>query len=241
VRVVCVFALASTTLVTAVVARSRPSAEGAPIIRQFLSRDKAPLVSYHALRHLEAATRHGTMRAWIDACTALTPAGFVYRIVDQGGSGTIRSRVLLGALQEEQHMRAAGVNRRAALHPENYEFLEPVTGGDGLTRVDLRPLRKDIVLVEGSMYLNAEDGDLVRVEGLLARRPSFWTRRVRVVRTYERIGNVRVPVMMESTADVLVVGSSSFSMSYAYQSVNGTTVAQTEESAETCDTTEQEE
>jgi hypothetical protein len=65
------------------------------------------------------------------------------------------------------------------------------------------------------------EADLVRVEGVLSKRPSFWTRRVEVVRRYGRIGGVRVPVAMESTASVLIFGRSTFTMTYDYLTVNG--------------------
>ena len=60
----------------------------------------------------------------------------------------------------------------------------------------------------------------------LARRPSLWTRRVQVRREYTRIGGVHVPIAMSSTADVLVVGASSFSMTYRYVEINGKPVGQ---------------
>lgn len=162
----------------------------------------------------------------MEACTELSNQGFTYRVLREDGSGTIRSRVLLAALKAEAKARETGDAERAALSPVNYEF----AGGDGapdtegLTRVDVHPLRKDVMLVDGAMFVTPIDGDLVRVEGMLAKRPSFWTRRVHVVRRYARIGGVRVPVSMESTADVLIVGKSEFSMTYDYLSVNGEAV-----------------
>ena len=62
------------------------------------------------------------------------------------------------------------------------------------------------------------------IEGLLAKRPSFWTRWVRIERHYTRIGGVRVPTSMTSTADVLIVGQSTFAMTYCYEEVNGALV-----------------
>jgi hypothetical protein len=44
---------------------------------------------------------------------------------------------------------------------------------------------------------------------------------VHIVREYARLIGVRVPVAMSSTADVLIVGSSSFSMTYKYTEING--------------------
>ena len=53
------------------------------------------------------------------------------------------------------------------------------------------------------------------------KRPSFWTRRVDIVRHYARLAGVRVPVGMESTGQVLMLGPSSFTMTWEYESVNG--------------------
>ena len=38
---------------------------------------------------------------------------------------------------------------------------------------------------------------------------------------YDRIAGIHVPISMKSTADVLVVGTSSFSMDYKYSEING--------------------
>jgi hypothetical protein len=85
-------------------------------------------------------------------------------------------------------------------------------------------VRKDSLLVEGSILLTSEAADLVRMEGLLVKRPSFWTRKVLIVRDYARIGGVRVPIAMGSTADILFAGQSTFSMSYEYESINDVAV-----------------
>ena len=58
--------------------------------------------------------------------------------------------------------------------------------------------------MEGSILLTSEAADLVRMEGLLVKRPSFWTRKVLIVRDYARIDGVRVPIAMGSTADILL-------------------------------------
>jgi hypothetical protein len=194
-------------------------------LERFLADSEESSVSYRALRTLEATARGGRMRARLTAWTSLDPdTGFQYSIVNEDGSGVIRSKVLRAVLAAEQSMRARGELGRGALTPMNYEFM---AGGveDGLVRIDIRPKRRDTMLVEGSILLTAGEGDLTRVEGLLVKRPSFWTRRVEVVRQYARIAGVRVPVNMHSTARVLIVGTSTFTMSYQYESINGRAVA----------------
>ena len=79
--------------------------------------------------------------------------------------------------------------------------------------------------MDGSLFLNAHDADLVRIEGRLSKSPSIWTRDVQVVRTYARVASVRVPVQLESIAKVRIAGTSTMSMTYHYEMVNGVEVA----------------
>jgi hypothetical protein len=74
------------------------------------------------------------------------------------------------------------------------------------------------------MFLSPESGDLVRVEGRLARNPSFWVRRVDIVRTYERIEGALVPVAVESVAHVRFFGTSTLRMTYQYSEIDGRAV-----------------
>jgi hypothetical protein len=92
-------------------------------------------------------------------------------------------------------------------------------------KVLLHPKRKDAILIDGAILVTEDTADLVRVEGELVKRPSFWTRRVEVARRYGRVAGVRVPLEMRSTASVLIVGASTFSMTYEYETVNGIAVA----------------
>jgi hypothetical protein len=161
---------------------------------------------------------HARLKAW----TSLDPVlGFQYSIVDEEGSGIIRRKVLRAALEEERLVRAGGEISRGELTGANYEFATRGASEDGLLRIAIHPKRRDTMLLEGSILVTEDRADLVRIEGLMVRRPSIWTRRVEIVRRYARIGGNRVPISTESTADVLLVGPSTFSMTYEYESING--------------------
>ena len=189
----------------------------AEFIHRFLAPDDVPLVSYRAFRHLAASTRGGKMRASIDAWTTLDPTGgFTFEVTASEGSGLIQKRVLIAALEAERDAVKATDRGQSALTPANYDFLD-ITAEDGrLVKMDVKPKRKHVMLIDGALFIEADSADLVRIEGDLSKRPSFWTRRVRVVREYDRVGGVHVPVSMTSTADVLIVGASTFSMTYRY-------------------------
>jgi hypothetical protein len=157
----------------------------------------------------------------MDVWTEGDATGFTYDIVVEEGSEYIRSHVFREALEMERRAWKSGAPDRAGVTPANYVFAEGSDQPDGLTTLRLKPKRHDILLVEGAIFLNPEDGELVRMEGRLAKTPSFWTRRVQIVRRFQRIGGVRMPVALESVADVKVAGESTFKMTYEYESING--------------------
>ena len=71
------------------------------------------------------------------------------------------------------------------------------------------------------MFLQPDDGDLVRLQGRLAKNPSFWVRNVEIVRSYKRIEGVVMPVTLDSTAHVRLFGPSSLRMTYVYSEIDG--------------------
>lgn len=192
-----------------------------PHVDRFLDAVDTPLVSYRAIRRLEAASRNGKMKASLTARTTLDPErGFQFEVLEETGSGLIRSKVLHAALEAERRARNSGELARGALSRTNYEFGQAEAAELGFVRVGIKPRRSDTMLVVGSILLTDDNADLVSIEGRLVKRPSFWTRRVDVVRRYARIAGVRVPVSMESKAEVLIAGRSTFSMQYEYEAIN---------------------
>jgi hypothetical protein len=202
-------------------AAARVPASSSSIIALVVSRSDPPARQYRALRRLEARSAKLGAAAWMEAWTEVDPQeGFHYRIIGEGGSGYIRSHVLKPWLENERKMWAAGDPERAGLSLANYTFEDRGITDDGLAHIEVKSRRKDLLLVDGSIFVNPDDGDLVRIEGRLSKTPSFWTRRVEVVRHYQRINGVRMPVGIESVAQVLIAGRSTFSMSYEYETVN---------------------
>lgn len=194
----------------------------APSLQRFLARGESPTVAYRALRHLEANNAHFGARGWMDVWTDFDEQrGLQYEIVAEGGNAYIRKHVLLAALDGEQKMWSAREPQRASLTPDNYNFAEAQPAAEGLQSVGIKPRRKDVLLVEGAIFIEPDDGELRRIEGKLSKAPSFWTRSVEIVRRYDIIAGVRVPTSIESTAHVLIAGRSTFSMTYQYETING--------------------
>ena len=219
---VLMMAAVASTIGSASHSAQRRTVTDAAFIDKFLAPEQDPLVSYRALRHLSASTRGGRLQASVEAWTTLDQdKGFDYQIVSEEGSSIIRRRVLIAALEAERKAIGSADADNAALTRANYEFLTVDDDQNDLTKVDVRPWRKQVTLIEGSLYLQSDSAELVRIEGELSQRPSFWTRNVWIVREYKRLDGVHVPVAMRSTAHVLIVGTSSFSMTYRYAEING--------------------
>jgi len=168
---------------------------------------------------MHALTERFDHEGWMDAWTELDSGGFRYQIVAERGSDTVRNKVLRTLLKREQELIANGDFGRGDLTPENYEFGSE-TSERGVRYVAIKPKRKDVMLIDGRMVLSA-DGELLRVEGRLAKNPSFWTSQVNVVRFYARVDGVRVPVATESIAKVKLAGRSRLNVRYEYESING--------------------
>jgi hypothetical protein len=213
------------TLACALVPAHPAVLQTVPVVQRVLARNDPPPDQYRALRRLEARSDHFGAAGWMEAWTDVDPdGGFRYEIIGEGGSGYVRAHVLRAALEGERKLWLSREPERAALTTANYAFEENGPSADGLEAVGVRARRKDVLLVDGSIFVNADDGDLVRIEGRLSKTPSFWTRRVEVVRRYQRINGIRVPVAIESVAQVLLAGRSTFKMTYEYETINGSRV-----------------
>jgi hypothetical protein len=194
----------------------------ATVLERFLMRSDEGPVPYRALRHLEARNQHFGASAWMDVWTEADDAGgFRYQVVAEGGSAYIRRRVFIAALDGEQKLWREGEPKRSRFDHTNYSFKDSGAIEGELASLAITPKRKDMLLVDGWLFVKKEDGDLVRIEGRLSKNPSFWTRRVEIVRRYGRVAGARVPMDIESVAQVLIAGQSTFRMTYDYETVNG--------------------
>ena len=209
--------LAGTAVVTGSGAGNDSSSEGRVLTAS------EELTSYRAFRRMHAKSEKFNQEGWLDAWTEFDATGFRYTIVSERGSDYVRNKVLKAVLRREQEIVSGGADK-AALTEDNYTFTE-ADGEEGFRYVLLKPKRKDVMLVEGRMVLSAAGADLLRVEGKLAKNPSFWTSLVNVIRHFAKLDGVRVPVSTESIAKVKFACQSRLDVFYEYESINGRPVS----------------
>ena len=195
------------------------------VVHRFLQSTGAPLKTYVARRTLEATSMGGRMHAEVEAWTRVDADGiFRFDVISESGSALIREHVLLEALETEQRTHNQRENAKVELRPENYRFEEKPGASGNLATIALLPRRQSPMLLNGTITVKREDGDIVRLDGSPSKSPSWWTRKVEIAQRYERINGVRVPVELSSRADVRVAGDSTFLMTYDYLTINGRSV-----------------
>lgn len=215
-------------IVVASNARATVSDAADPSIKQFLAQNDAQ-PPYRAVRHLEA--ENGSRKGWLEALTGYSEAnGFQFQITGGGGSEYIREKVLRAVLEAERDVIARGETARASLTLANYSFQPNGIDTEGLANVLVEPRRKEHVLILGTMFLKPAEGDLVRLEGRLAKSPSFWIRDVDITRTYDRIDGTIVPVGLEAKARLRFLSEATLRMTYDYTEINGRPVVWSEAS-----------
>ena len=70
--------------------------------------------------------------------------------------------------------------------------------------------------IQGQIWVDAEDGAIVRIQGSPAKRPSFWTLNTEIERRYRRIDGFWLCEAMESTSNIMIAGKSTLKIDYNY-------------------------
>lgn len=205
----------------ATLAAEEPSGEG--LIQRIVRHATRPGVAVRAIRELRAGTRSGKHLGWMAVETIITPSGTLsWKVIEEGGSERTRNNVFRELLQAEAQSSPSDA-RDAALIPANYDFQSIARSSNGETRIRLKPRRADTRLVDGILTVSGE-GYPLRLEGTLAKSPSFWVKSVTVVKRYGRFAGIALPTDVESFADLRMFGQASFTMRYRYSEVNGQSV-----------------
>lgn len=140
-----------------------------------------------------------------------------FEIISETGWKSAQKHVLHKMLQSESETSSPEARAKTRLCPDNYAFQmagnERVEGR--LTyAIEVSPRRHDKYLFTGRIWVDAEDYALVRADGDPARNPSFWTKRVHFVHTYQKSGPFWFPLSTESITDARVFGRTDLTIEY---------------------------
>jgi hypothetical protein len=214
---------------------SLPSPE--QLVDRMLAADLArasQLEGYTATREYLLNNRRFHKQARITArLTYRKPGEKSFEITSQEGSALICDRVLkrvIGAEADASHDENRNLARINLL---NYDLrvlgMEQVEGSDTYV-LNLEPKSKSPYLVRGKAWIDANDYALVRLEGVVAKKPSIWVGSPVVRQTYRKSGLFWLPDKNLSTTDAPVFGKTDLAIeSSGYQiraSAGSATVAE---------------
>lgn len=147
-----------------------------------------------------------------------------FTIVSESGSKLLLNHVLHRLVESEQESSSDDMNRNAvALTSDNYRFSLrgcDTSGGRDLYVMDVQPLRDNKFLYRGTIWVDAQDFAVVRIDVEPARNPSIWTKHSRIQHQYRKIGDFYVPAFNETVTETRLGGHAVLTIRYESYKLN---------------------
>ena len=149
-----------------------------------------------------------------------------FAVLAESGSKLILTRVFRKLLESEQESSSDEKSRNAAaLTPDNYRFALrgcEADGGRDLYVMDVQPLRETKFLYRGTIWIDAQDFAVTRIDAEPARNPSFWTKKSQIHHQYQKIGEFYLPSLNETVTEVRLGGKAVLTIRYQDYKLNQT-------------------
>jgi len=140
-----------------------------------------------------------------------------FNVIAEDGWKSAHKHVLKKMLESESETSTPEVRPQTRLIAENYTFtlVKSEVVDDRLTYViDVTPKRRDKYLMEGRVWIDAQDFAMVRAEGQPARNPSFWTKSIHFVQQYRKSGSYWFPASTLSVTEARIFGTTKVNINY---------------------------
>lgn len=146
--------------------------------------------------------------------------GKSYTILSESGSDVVRHFVLNTLLENEKRINAPGNREAAWFTSANYEMkLQPggiqhVEGRDCLA-VSINPHEKAPNLIQGTMWVDAEDFTTVKVAGTATKSASMLTGPAEVERTYAKVNGISEAIHAHAVSNSTLLGRTVVTIDYS--------------------------
>ncbi len=145
-----------------------------------------------------------------------------FRIVSLNGSKLLADRVLKKLLSTEE--AAARNPQETALDPANYSFTlvgQELVDGRLCYLLAVVPRTESKLLYRGTIWVDADDYAVTKIDASPAQNPSFWIRSTEIHHVYSKTGPFWLPEHNESDTQVRLGGSAVLTIDYgAYQTTS---------------------
>jgi hypothetical protein len=150
--------------------------------------------------------KQGTILARL---TYRSPGEKSFEVICEDGSRLIRDRVLKRVIRAEEEASQANQRGLARIDLVNYDIHvlgAETEAGRALYVLALEPKSKSPYLVRGRAWIDATEFALVRLEGVVAKKPSIWVGSPVVRQIYAKSGPFWLPDKNLSTTDAPLFG-----------------------------------
>ena len=145
--------------------------------------------------------------------------GKSYTIISQSGSGLIHKYVLVPLLDREKEINLPGIREHSWFTSANYEMklksgaVERLDERDCLA-LTIVPKRKAPNMIEGTLWVDAKDGSIVRIEGTASQSPSIFVGAAQVMRWYVSMNGYTMATHARATSDSFLLGRTIVTIDY---------------------------
>jgi len=145
--------------------------------------------------------------------------GKSYTILSQSGSGLIHKYVLAPLLDNEKTINLPGNRERSWFTSANYEMklksgaVERLDERDCLA-LTIVPKRKAPNMIEGTLWVDAKDGSIVRIDGNASQSPSIFVGPAHVMRWYVNMNGYSMATHARATSDSFFLGRTTVTIDY---------------------------
>jgi negative regulator of sigma E activity len=228
--------LSSCFLVFAALAAAQGADQQLPsagdVVASMMERDsqrQAALHSYTSSRlYVLENLRHRKRAEMLVTMTCLDNGSKQFQTISATGWSVARNHVFPGLLESESEASLPDVRERSRITPANYSFV--LLGKDTVNQraayvLAIAPKTRNKYLVEGRIWVDADDYAIARIEGKPAKNPSFWIKSVHFVHTYQKSGPFWLPASDRSVSDARILGVTELTIEYFDYAPNGATLS----------------
>jgi outer membrane lipoprotein-sorting protein len=145
--------------------------------------------------------------------------GKSYTILSQSGSEFIRDHVLGPLLDHEKEINLPDIREHSWFTSANYEMklksgnIERLDDRDCLA-LTITPRHKATNMIEGTLWVDAKDGSIVRIEGTATQSPSIFVGPAQVMRRYASVDGFAMATQARAVSESFLLGRTTVTIDY---------------------------
>jgi hypothetical protein len=146
--------------------------------------------------------------------------GKSYTILSQSGSSILQKLVLAPLLDNEKTINQPGNVEKSWFTSSNYEMnlkagvTQKMNGHDCLG-IDITPRHKAPNMLNGTLWVDANDGSIVEIDGVASRSPSMFSGPAKMLRQYANMNGFAMATHARAESDSMVFGRTILTIDYS--------------------------